>query len=122
MTDLADSGLGTAAALALWVAVIVAYVRRITGLPGLYGPVLAAIVGVGVALARWALLDPRGDVRDALVLGFHAAIIAMGGYSGLRKLTESDQPANAVERGQTDDTGPTRAARVRRDQGRPRRP
>lgn len=82
-------------AMALWVGLVTAYVRRLLGplvgraeLPGLYGPLLAVVVGELVAVGGWWLGLRGGDWRAAVVVGLQAALTAMGGYSGIKALLD----------------------------------
>jgi hypothetical protein len=82
-------------ALALWVAFLTAYLRRLLGplagrdrLPGLYGPALAALSGELIALGGWLLGMGPTDWRQAVMLGLQAAIVAAGGYPALKAIAE----------------------------------
>lgn len=83
-----NPSLGDVTALALWTSVIVAYIRTLLRLSGLWGPVLAVAVAVALALGAWVLGLGSADWRSALVLGIQGALAAMGGYSGLKALVE----------------------------------
>lgn len=85
-------------ALALWVGLLVAYLRRLIGtlagrdrLPGEFGPPLAMLVAECITLGGWWLGLRAGSWQQAVVTGFQAALAAMGGYSGLKQLVESSE-------------------------------
>jgi hypothetical protein len=85
-------------ALALWVAFLTAYLRRLLGplvgrdrLPGMYGPVLAVLSGELIALGGWLLGMGPTDWRQAVMLGLQAAIVAAGGYPALKAIAEGKE-------------------------------
>ena len=88
-------------ALALWVSLLTAYLRRLLGplagrdqLPGLYGPALAVLSGEVIALGQWLLGLGPPDWRQAVVIGLQAALVAAGGYPALRAIAQGAKETN----------------------------